>query len=122
MINNIKHYRNKSGLTQEELGTKIGTTKLTISRYENGRLPKVDVAFKLADALNVDIDDLFFRDEDGLKTFYVRGVATNIDIGVKVKAIDSFFAQLEAERIFENEYSLYDAEIIDVKEVQDGDY
>ena len=52
---NIKNTRIKQGITQEELANKIGTTKQTIYKYENGivtniPLSKLEV---IADALGV---------------------------------------------------------------------
>ncbi|MGW7931845.1 helix-turn-helix domain-containing protein [Staphylococcus xylosus] len=58
--NKIKHYRKTMGMTQEELGTKLNTTKSRISNYETGyRTPKQDDLFELASILNIRIDDLF---------------------------------------------------------------
>ena len=45
----LKHARRSLGLTQEQLGHKLKTTRMTITRYENGtrRIPGiVDVAIK----------------------------------------------------------------------------
>lgn len=51
---NIKAAREAAGLTQEELGAKIGVTGVTIMRYEKGqREPKIDVVTKIADVLGV---------------------------------------------------------------------
>lgn len=53
---NIKNAREKAGLTQEELGAKIGVTGVTIMRYEKGtREPRLDVLKKLAAALGEDV-------------------------------------------------------------------
>lgn len=56
----IKHFRQELGLTQKELAQKIGMGATTVTNYEKGfRTPKKDSLFKLADVLNVSIDDLF---------------------------------------------------------------
>lgn len=56
----IKIYRNQAGLTQEELGKKIGVGKSTIANYESGyRTPQQDTLFTLADELNISINSLF---------------------------------------------------------------
>lgn len=58
--NRIRYYRNEKNLTQEELGSIIGSKKATISNYETGyRTPKQDALFELANALEVKIDDFF---------------------------------------------------------------
>ncbi len=38
-MNRLKELRKQKGLTQEELANKIGTTKLTISNWENENMP-----------------------------------------------------------------------------------
>lgn len=56
----IKEYRKLRGLTQKELGEKIGVKHNTISSYENGtNEPEQDLLFKIANALNISINDLF---------------------------------------------------------------
>ena len=47
-------------MTQKELGEKIGVKHNTVSGYENGtNEPEQDILFKIADALDVSINDLF---------------------------------------------------------------
>jgi len=56
----IKHFRNEQGLSQDALAEKLGTTRQTVSRYENGdRQANQDILFKLSDVFNVSIDDFF---------------------------------------------------------------
>jgi transcriptional regulator with XRE-family HTH domain len=56
----IKKYRKLAGLTQKELGEKIGVKHNTISSYESGtNEPEQDMLFKIANALGVSINDLF---------------------------------------------------------------
>ena len=58
----IKEYRKLRGLTQKELGDKVGVKHNTISGYENGSSePEQDLLFKIATALDVSINDLFPR-------------------------------------------------------------
>lgn len=55
----IKFYRDKKGLTQEELGKEIGVKGATITRYEkNDRQPKLEQIAKIAKALDVSLEDL----------------------------------------------------------------
>ena len=56
----IKHLREKQGLTQLYLATAVQVTTDTISRWENRRYPSIkkDNGVKLADALNVSIEDI----------------------------------------------------------------
>ena len=57
----IKSARINAGLSQEELGNKLGVTKMAISKYENGAVtPNSGVLIALAKALEVRIE-YFFR-------------------------------------------------------------
>lgn len=56
----IREYRKEAGLTQKELGEKIGVKHNTISSYESGTTePEQNILFKIADALSISINDLF---------------------------------------------------------------
>lgn len=56
----IKHYRKAVGLTQKELGDKIGVKHNTISSYEGGKNePEQNMLFKIASALGISVNDLF---------------------------------------------------------------
>lgn len=56
----IRYFRNKRGWTSEELANKLGTSRVTITRYETGtRKTNQDVLFKLADVFNVSINEFF---------------------------------------------------------------
>jgi len=57
--NYIKQLRDRKGLTTEELGKRVGVTKATISRYENGsRKISMDDIPKFASALDVSPMDI----------------------------------------------------------------
>lgn len=61
----IKRLREDQGLTQFYLATAVQVTTDTISRWENKRYPSIkkENGIKLAEALNVTLDDLLERDE-----------------------------------------------------------
>lgn len=51
--------RKAKGLTQKELGEKIGVGRTTISEYESGKIvPRQDGLIKLSEVLNVSVDFL----------------------------------------------------------------
>lgn len=51
---NLIEQRNKAGLTQVEVAAKAGIQERAYQRYESGgRIPKADVAIRIADALGV---------------------------------------------------------------------
>lgn len=69
----LKQFREKKGLSQAELGRIVGLKQTTISQYESGsRKPNITMAKKLADALEISLDDFFcsitFQNE--IQTYY----------------------------------------------------
>ena len=55
----MKAIREQNGWTLEEMAGKLGTTKQALSKYERGeRTPKVTVAAKFAEKLNVPLETL----------------------------------------------------------------
>lgn len=58
----LKELRLKKGLTQTELGEKVGVKQSTFTNWENGkREPSFENLVKLADLLEVSLDSLFGR-------------------------------------------------------------
>jgi transcriptional regulator with XRE-family HTH domain len=57
---NIKKYRTKQGLSQEEFAKKSGVKYTTLTKIESSviKKPSVLIMAKLAKALNVNIEDL----------------------------------------------------------------
>lgn len=56
----IKYYRERRGLTQEDLAKRLNISRQSISRYESGdRATNQDFLFELADIFEVNIDDFF---------------------------------------------------------------
>lgn len=62
----IKRLRKARGLTQEELGLKLGVTKATIQKYESGNIVnlKVETMKKLCEIFNVDPVKFIFENEN----------------------------------------------------------
>lgn len=57
--NNLRHYRELRGLSQESLGKKLGRQKDTISKWERGeRKLKLEEAERLSHILGISIADL----------------------------------------------------------------
>ena len=62
MKTKLKELRLENGLTQAELGERIGVSAKIISKWENGEsLPQCEHLSNLADAFNITIDELFGR-------------------------------------------------------------
>ena len=67
----LRRIRKERGMTLEEMAKLLGTTKQALSRYERGqRTPKITVAARFAELLNVDLSDLIgYEYHDGDPTF-----------------------------------------------------
>lgn len=68
VIKNIKHFRELSGMTQEDLSLKIGRKEDFISKVENLEymsLPRIDDIENIARALNIPIDNFLSRGMEG---------------------------------------------------------
>lgn len=58
--NELKVYRAKRDLTQEELAVEMGVSRQTINAIETGKYnPSLELALKLADHFDVAIEELF---------------------------------------------------------------
>lgn len=59
----LRKLRKDRQITLEKMSQDLGTTKVTISRYENGnRVPNIDILCKIADYFEVSLDYLCGRD------------------------------------------------------------
>lgn len=64
IINHVREKRKEQHLTQEQLANKVGVTRKTIVSLEKGSyVPSLLLAIDLANALNIKIDQLFFKGE-----------------------------------------------------------
>ena len=59
----LQKLRKQSGITQEQLATKLGVTAQAVSKWENGSYPDGDLLPKIADIFDVSIDNLYGRGE-----------------------------------------------------------
>lgn len=58
--NCIRKRRKELGLSQEELAKKCGVSRQTVNAIENNKYdPTLSLAFRLAQALELRVDDLF---------------------------------------------------------------
>ena len=59
--NNLKEFRHKKSLTQDDLGKSVGVSRQTIISIERYRYkPSLELAMKIAKKLNVKIEKLFY--------------------------------------------------------------
>ena len=63
--NRVKELRARYGYTQSELGKQVAVTRQTIAFIEKGEFsPSITLALKLANALQVDVGELFWLEEE----------------------------------------------------------
>jgi AbrB family looped-hinge helix DNA binding protein len=84
---NIQILRKKRSLTQEALAEEVGVTRQTIAKWESGEsIPDLELAGRLAAALDVSLDDLTQApreelEEESLQGKHMFGVVTVGDKG-----------------------------------------
>ena len=65
VTNTIRAHRENAGLTQADLARTVGVTRQTLLAIEQGKYsPTLELAFQLARAFGVTLDDLFDYPED----------------------------------------------------------
>lgn len=67
----IKELRRNAGMTQEELGNKIGVTAQAVSKWECGSVPDTELIPKIADCFGVAIDVLFGREYENYDPYNI---------------------------------------------------
>jgi putative transcriptional regulator len=64
MKNRLKVLRAERNWSQEELGKRVGVSRQAINAIERGKVhPGLPLAFKLADVFNMQIEEIFIRDD-----------------------------------------------------------
>ncbi|WP_127819885.1 helix-turn-helix transcriptional regulator [Microbacterium sp. CPCC 204701] len=65
VTNSVRAVREAAGMTQAELARQVGVTRQTLIAIEQGRYsPTLELAFQMARAFGVGLDDLFAYPED----------------------------------------------------------
>jgi len=60
IVNNIRDFRVEFGMTQQQLGDKVGLTRQTIIAIEAGKYsPSLETAFRIAAVFGVPLEALF---------------------------------------------------------------
>ncbi len=72
----IKKYRLEKGITQEKLGELVGVTTQAVSKWERGGTPDVELLPQLAQVLEVSIDALFGREDQGFALSLLKKIAS----------------------------------------------
>lgn len=94
---NIREVRLEKKLSQETLADRCGFSNTTLSSYENGRRdPSLDTIAKIAHALGVTIDRLYYGDEN--EAF----ITSETDEGRKVVNAVYYLWEIDAMGYYEN--------------------
>ena len=100
--NKIVQLRKEKNLTREDLGKQIGTSSAIIGRYERAEIiPSVEVAAKIAEALEVTLDYLVGNSSAIIKDkkmMYRLELLENIgqeDRNVILRVVDSFLKEAQ---------------------------
>lgn len=90
---NIKVARKAKGLTQRDLGEKIGKKYSTVQKYENGLIePPISVIEEIAAVLEVDPYSLMSWDQA------TKAIADEINVGIDARArLEAVFDRLTGE-------------------------
>jgi len=66
--NKVAQLRKEKDLSRDELGEKVGTSGAIVGRYERGDMkPSIEIAAKIAEALDVSLDYLMGLASDQIK-------------------------------------------------------
>lgn len=68
----IKKYRLKNSLTQEQLGNLVGVTTQAVSKWERGSTPDAETLPRIAETLSVSIDTLFGIEEQDIRILLTK--------------------------------------------------
>lgn len=75
----LLEWRESRGLTQKQLGERLGVTDMTISRWELGRsLLNTDVLAAMAEALGIEPQDLYHHPDTPTADALLRGQSVEI--------------------------------------------
>lgn len=75
----IKDFRNEYNLTQENLAQKIQYTQKSITAWEKGTLPPLEVILKLKDVMNISLDEFLGIKPDSILKKYVIETIKNFE-------------------------------------------
>lgn len=64
MSNKVKELRQALNLTQLDLSECVGVTRITILNIENGSVPRLKLAIKIARFFNKNVEDVFLVEDD----------------------------------------------------------
>lgn len=103
--NKIVQLRKNKSFSRDELGKTVGTSGAIIGRYERNEItPSVDMASKIADALNVSLDYLVGNTDTVLERDLLKKITDIQNLpedkkNVVMTLIDTFLKQTKLQNI-----------------------
>ena len=91
---NIKRFREKASMTQQELGGKLCVTRQAVSSWENGKTePDLETLGKIAEVLAVSVEELIYGEKK--KKLIVRvkkeeSISAGINAGAVLAMVISY--------------------------------
>ncbi len=80
---NLRRFRQDSGLTQEQVAQKLYVTRQTVSGYESGRTqPDIETLQKLADIYGVELTEVIYGEKRGEKIYAALKITAVILLAV----------------------------------------
>ena len=76
---NLRTYRKNAGMTQKMLGASIGYSEKAVSKWESGVLPPAAALVKIADALQMSVDELLAAEQEPQYFLGIDGGATKTE-------------------------------------------
>lgn len=89
---NIKRFRDKKNITQEELANKLNVTRQAVSNWENEKTqPDVETLGKIAEVLEVSLEELIYDKPKKKVHVAVKGGAeSGIGLGAVLAVVISY--------------------------------
>lgn len=97
---NIRKYRLILGFSQEELAGKCGCSNSHIGQIENARgIPSLEMLVKIANTLNVTVDQLLKESYSNPEVVYLRELAERIEkypVARRIQACEGLMSYLDS--------------------------
>jgi transcriptional regulator with XRE-family HTH domain len=103
---NLAVIRKKRGFSQDELAKKVGTIAITIGRYERGEIkPSIEIAMKIAEALEVSLDYLVGSSDAVLEKSLVQKILAIQQLpdeqkNIVVSLMDAYLRDFQAKKTY----------------------
>lgn len=113
----ISHKRKQMGMTQSDIADRLKVSFQSVSKWENGTLPNVEILVELAAILNVSVDEILQGRENN-ESFSYSKAGVDISYTDAMKKEMAVYLQTEDKRVLNGLgpfASLYDIEFPDME-------